>query len=1069
MNLVELSMRRPVTVSMAAVALLVFGMVLLNRLGLTLLPDLSYPTLTVRTSYPGSAPSEVENLISKPIEEAVGVIKNVRTVKSVSRAGQSDVLLEFNWGTDMGLAGIDVREKLDIVQLPLDIERPSLLRFNPSLDPIQRLSLSRPLADDSPTTNEQNLTWLRRLGDEQVKKQLEAVEGVAAVKISGGFEDEVQINIDQEKLSQLNLTIEQIAQHLKAENVNLSGGRLEEGSQRLLVRTINQYQSVEEMANTIVARVQNKPVYLRDIAEVALRYKEREAITRISGVEAVEVAIYKEGDANTVTVAERVQQRLEGLRKSLGDEVKLDLIFDQSNFIKASIDEVMSNGVQGGVLATIILFMFLRNIRATVIIAASIPIAVVISFNLMYASNVTLNVMSLGGLALAIGMLIDNAIVVLENIDRYRKQGYSVWEAARVGTSEVSGAVTASTLTSVAVFLPLVFVEGISGQLFRDQALTVTFSLLVSLLIALSLVPMMSVSGTKPSAEDSAAIYRPRRINILSRLLSWALKFIGIISLGLHHLWRPILFGFDKLYKLSERLYSRSLKWSLEHKSNVLLASLSLFLFTLYLVPKLGLELIPQLAQGEFVAYLRAEPGTPLAKTDKLLLTANQIAADMPEVERTFAVSGTGNRLDASPDRGGENFGELNIVLKRPVDKATELNSMQQLRDALRNLPGVQVQIERRALFSFKTPLELEVYGYDLDALKSVSQVIANQMKSNDRFSDIRSTIEQGHPELQILFDHDKASRLNLSVPDIAQRVVKKLRGDIATKYAFRDRKIDVVVRVSEENRNSIEEVRNLIISGTDQGNIPLSAVAEVVQKIGPSEIHRIGQERVAVISTNLRYGDLSEGALALQQIVDTTPTPPGINIKVSGQSEEMQSSFRSLMFALALAVFLVYLVMASQFESLLHPFIIMFSVPLASIGAVLALWLTGNTISVVVFLGLILLAGIVVNNAIVLIDRINQLRSEGQEKSAAIIAACETRLRPILMTTLTTVLGMLPLALGLGEGAEIRAPMAITVIGGLLTSTVLTLIVIPVVYTLVDRRAAYKKDSVDSSDTTRA
>lgn len=1055
MNLIELSMRRPVTVSMATVALLVFGMVLLNRLGLTLLPDLSYPTLTIRTNYPGSAPAEVENLISKPIEEAVGVIKNVHTVRSISRAGQSDVLLEFNWGTDMGLAGIDVREKLDIVQLPLDIERPSLLRFNPSLDPIQRLSLSQTIPENaSAKMREQQLTWLRRVADEQVKKQLEAVEGVAAVKISGGFEDEVQISIDQEKLSQLNLTIEQVAQHLKSENVNLSGGRLEEGSQRLLVRTINQYRSVEEMANTIVARIEGTPVYLRDIADVAMRYKEREAITRINGEESIEIAIYKEGDANTVTVAERLTARMEPLRKSLGEELKLSVIFDQSTFIKSAIDEVMLNGIQGGLLATIVLFLFLRNLRATMIVAASIPVATVISFNLMYSANVNMNIMSLGGLALAIGMLIDNAIVVLENIDRYKKQGMSVWEAANVGTREVAGAVTASTLTSVAVFLPLVFVEGIAGQLFRDQALTVTFSLLVSLLIALSLVPMMSATGTRPGlVENDEVLYRKRRINVYAPLLGGIMRVVGWIAHGLHLFWKPILYAFDKSYQATAAAYDRSIHWALNQRATVLAIAIALFAFSLALLPRLGVELIPQLAQGEFVAYLRAEPGTPLQRTDEYLLRAHRMASGYPEVDRTFTVTGTGNRLDASPDRGGENFGELNVVLKKPVNKQTELAVMQRLRDDLRTLPGMQIQIERRALFSFKTPLEVEVYGYDLSTLKAVSSQLVSQMNANDRFSDVQSTIEQGHPELQVLFDHEKAARLGLAVPEIAQTVVKKLRGDIATKYAFRDRKIDVVVRVDEANRDSIEEVRTLIVGGSEQRTIPLSAVAEIRQTLGPSEIHRIGQERVAVISTNLRYGDLGEGAKVLQGIIDNTQTPSGISIDISGQSKEMQTSFRSLMFALSLAIFLVYLVMASQFESLLHPFIIMFSVPLASIGAIFALWLTGNTISVVVFLGLILLAGIVVNNAIVLIDRINQLRHEGIEKRSAIIQAAENRLRPILMTTLTTVLGMLPLALGIGEGAEIRSPMAITVIGGLLVSTLLTLVVIPVLYSIIDFR----------------
>ncbi|MFZ5842792.1 MAG: efflux RND transporter permease subunit [Pseudomonadota bacterium] len=1119
MTLIELSMRRPVTVSMAVVAMLVFGLVLLGRLGLTLLPDLSYPTLTVRTTYTGAAPSEVENLISKPIEEAVGVIKNVRTVKSISRAGQSDVLLEFNWGTDMGLAGIDVREKLDLVQLPLDVQRPTLLRFNPTLDPIVRLSLSRATVSgtQTPEAAEQSLTALRRLADEQIKKQLEAIEGVAAVKISGGFEDEVQINIDQDKLAQLNLSIEQVAQHLQAENINLSGGRLEEGSQQLLVRTINQYQSVQEMADTIVTSKDGKPVYLRDIAQVAMRYKEREAVTRINGVEAVELALYKEGDANTVAVAKEIKRRLESLGKSLGEQLKLDIIYDQSVFIEDAVGEVIDNGIQGGILATLILYLFLRNVWATVIIALSIPVAVVISFNLMYAAGVTLNIMSLGGIALSIGMLIDNGIVVLENIDTHRKMGKEIWQAARDGTAEVAGAVTASTLTSVAVFLPLVFVQGIAGQLFRDQALTVTFSQFVSLFIGFTLIPMLAVVGKRRSAAaeplttlhrgqhhgevnvplantaptataDTGAVERQpsrlgrlvriiaapfrvlgriiavlltpfvwlaqrlRKIPVATLMLSWLLKFAGFIGHVMHLLFKPVVSGFNYGYGKLERGYDQLINISLQHRPTVLAVAFGMFGLSLYMLSRIGVELIPQLAQGEFVANLRAAPGTPLAKTDEILLKAHQIAAAMPEVERSFAVAGSGNRLDASPDKGGENVGELNVVLKKPVSQDTEAAVMRKLREQLAQLPGVQVQVERRALFTLKTPLEIELVGYNLDELRAASAQLLTMMRAQDRFIDIRSTVEDGYPELQILFDHERAASLGLSVPDIAQRVVKKLRGDIATRYAFRDRKIDVVVRLAEDDRNSVEEVRQLIVNSDQDRPVPLSAVADVRLAIGPSEIHRIGQERVAIVSANLRYGDLGEAAAAAQALIDQLPERSGVEVRLAGQNAEMEVSFQSLQFALLLALFLVYLVMASQFESLLHPFVIMFSVPLALVGAVLALVITGQTISVVVFIGLIMLAGIVVNNAIVLIDRVNQLRDEGMQKLAAVREAGRSRLRPIMMTMLTTVLGMVPLALGIGEGAEIRAPMAITVIGGITVSTLLTLVVIPVLYTLLDR-----------------
>jgi len=746
----------------------------------------------------------------------------------------------------------------------------------------------------------------------------------------------------------------------------------------------------------------------------------------------------------------------------------------------------------------------------------------VISFNLMYAAGVTLNIMSLGGIALSIGMLIDNGIVVLENIDSHRKLGKPIFQAAREGTAEVAGAVTASTLTSIAVFLPLVFVQGIAGQLFRDQALTVTFSQIVSLFIGFTMIPMLAVIGQRKTAEavaqtrlhhapDTASdnnqitkaettteavvaakapsrlrrlfsrigaafkpvgvVFRPvgkrlrwlatpliwlfrfwKKTAVTSIVLSWLLRLFGLIGKGMHLLFKPIVNGFNYGYRKTELGYDQLINLALQRKLIVISVALALFGVSLFMLSRIGVELIPQLAQGEFVANLRAAPGTPLAKTDNILLKAHRIAGAMPEVERSFAVAGSGNRLDASPDKGGENVGELNVVLKKPVSQQTEADVMRRLREELSRLPGVQVQVERRALFTFKTPLEVELFGYNLDELRASSAQLVAQMRAQDRFIDIRSTVEEGYPELQILFDHERAAKLGLSVPDIAQLVVKKLRGDIATRYAFRDRKIDVVVRLDESDRNSVEEVRQLIVNADPKAPIPLSSIAEVKLAIGPSEIHRIGQERVAIVSANLRYGDLGEAATQVQKLIDQLPERSGVEVRLAGQNEEMQVSFRSLQFALLLALFLVYLVMASQFESLLHPFVIMFSVPLALVGAVLALVITGQTISVVVFIGLIMLAGIVVNNAIVLIDRINQLRAEGMIKLAAVREAGRSRLRPIMMTMLTTVLAMVPLALGIGEGAEIRAPMAITVIGGITVSTLLTLVVIPVLYTLLDR-----------------
>ncbi len=1079
-GIIELSTRRPVTISMFTVALVVFGFVLLGRLGLTLLPDLSYPTLTVRTEYPGAAPLELENLISKPIEEAVGVVKNLRQVRSISRAGQSDVLLEFNWGTDMGLAGLDVREKLDIVQLPLDVKRPSLLRFNPTLAPILRLSLSKSKESqtESQILDEETLIQLRRFSEEEIKRQIESVEGVAAVKISGGLEDEIQVLVDQAKLAQLNLSIEQVANKLRVENVNLSGGRLEEGSQQYLVRTINQYQSVSEIANSIIATVNSSPVYLKDIATVEQKYKEREAITRLNGKEAVEIAIYKEGDANTVSVARALKRKFASIKKNMPEEVVLDEIYNQANFIEQAIDEVINNAMIGGVLAMIVLYLFLRDFRSTLIISLSIPISVIVSFNMMFGFDITMNIMSLGGLALAVGLLVDNAIVVLENIARKREEGHHQVEAARQGAKEVSGAILASTLTTIAVFLPLVFVDGIAGQLFSDQALTVTFALLVSLLVALTFIPMVSaIQGIKESDHNSASekqidneqsIEKVISISIWGRMLNFVTHTIfntltGVIQLVAHAIGRLLFWLFQILvipfnwfYSGLERLYKSILNAALNAKLLVVTVALALFGSSLLLIDKIGIELIPQMSQGEFIVEIEAMPGTKLANTDEIVKRAQKLAESIPEIARSYSVSGSGNRLDSTPDKGGENHAELNIVLNPGVVGEQESTTINLLRDKLKEIPDIKVKIDRPALFTFKTPLEVELVGFNLEKLKSVSDQLQQKISASERFSDVKSTVEVGHPEIQVRFDQEKASYLGLSVPDVAEQLVKQLRGEIATKYAFRDRKIDVLVRVSEDQRSSIEDVRNLIINTTGEKSIPLHSIADVRIETGPSEIHRVNQERVAIVSANLTYGDLGEAVVELQSIIDEIPNYAGIEIRVAGQNEEMESSFDSLKIALALAIFLVYLVMASQFESLLHPFVILFSVPLALVGAVFALYLTNTTLSVVVFIGLIMLSGIVVNNAIVLIDKINQLRLQNIEKVEAVKLAGEARLRPIIMTTLTTALGMLPLALGIGEGAEIRAPMAITVIGGLLLSTLLTLVVIPVLYCLMDRSTEY-------------
>jgi len=1072
-RLIEIATERRVTIIMMMTAIVLFGMVSLSRLNLNLLPDISYPTLTVRAELTGAAPVEIENLLTKPIEEAVGVVRNVRLVRSVSRSGQADVTIEFLWGTDMDMAGIDIREKLDVLFLPLEASRPLLLRFDPSSEPIVRLGLlckpewTIPESTDdqgvvSPAEtkhdpecgSEARLKALRRLAEDRIKSELEAEEGTAAVKVSGGLEDEIQIRVDQQKLSQLGISIGQISERIRTENVNLSGGRLEEGNQRFLVRTLNEFQSVDEFRDAIIAYVAERPVYLRDVASVEQGYKDREAITRVKGQESVELAIYKEGDANTVQVAERIARRLETVRDSLPENFELITVYDQSTFISSAVSDVRLAAILGGLIAIFVLYGFLRDARATTIVGIAIPVSVIGTFLLMYTNDISLNIMSLGGIALAVGMLVDNSIVVLENIVRKKEQGEGILEAAQNGTTEVGSAVVASTLTTIAVFFPMVFISGVAGQLFKDQALTVTFALIFSLIVALTLIPMLSSIGAQSRYDDGddgeAANWFTKSAAFIVKIFGFVFFLIGKLFWAL--LWAPtwILQAF---YRSVAAIYPGILRWSLKHRASVILISLLLFLSTMALVPRLGSELIPQFSQGEFTANLRLPPGMPLAETDKAIQVAQRVAADIEDVELNYSVAGTGNRLDANPVDAGDNSGTLSITLKEGADREAEDRTMAAMRAELATLPGVQYEFTRPSLLSFASPLQIEVSGYDLGSLARVSQSVVQALSASNRFTDIKTTIESGNPEIQIVFDQERAAKLGLAVRDIANSVVSNVRGELATRYTWRDKKIDVLVRSVDTRQSSIEEIRHLIVNPTSERPVTLDAVADVTVSEGPSEIRRVAQDRVAIISANLAFGDLGAAAQEAGAIVRRTPMPVGVSAIVSGQSEEMQDSFKSMQFALALAVFLVYLVMASQFESLIHPFVILFTIPLALVGAVLALFITGTTINIVAFIGIIMLAGIVVNNAIVLVDLINQLRVQGKERFEAILEAGTARLRPILMTSLTTTLGLLPMAMGFGEGSEVRTPMAITVIGGLTVSTLLTLVVIPVVYSLMDRK----------------
>ena len=1293
--------RRPVAILMVVLAVCVFGWVSYQRLSLNLMPDISYPTLTVRTEYPGTAPEEVETLLSRPLEQELGIVPHLVNISSISKAGQSDIILEFEWDTDMNAMSQEIREKADRVWLPQDAEKPLLLRYDPSLDPIIRIGLHGP----------QDLYALRYLAEHDIKRELEALAGVAAVKIKGGLEEEIHVALNERQISVMGLDINQINNRLAQNNVNLPGGNLREGQVEYLIRTLNEFVTVDEIAGLIVARQGNADVYLRDIAEVGRSHKDREIITRVNGRESVEIEIYKEADANIVAVAEGVRNALFGLpeqreyveqktreaqrseeqirqeeerkkqeaakaaeknnkeaqqkeleqkkreeaRKAmehlrmtdfighrLPPGAKLELLSDQSGFIENSITEVQINALIGGTMAVLVLFVFLRNVVHTLIVGLTIPVSIMATFAPMYMFDVSLNIMSLGGLALGIGMLVDNSIVVLESIFRCREEGDDLVQATIRGTSEVGTAVLASTLTTITVFFPIVFVEGVAGQIFGDMALTVVFSLLASLGVALFFIPMLasrllvaagSVLGRQvalfltpmPTARQGlteqsdrsdflrlqalsrarvvlsssdnrwrkaaqAALALPYLIGevllriglaaatlvaavlkgaflLVSELLWWLIKpveyfwlkrertfqdWIGtwaaesrigpwtffervwpgilgfesprILGEAVQHYWHwanrsehlaskalkllalplvliylaavrfvlgtilrlvsivlhvalmlvclilmaalfllgillmpvflPLLFLFERGFRLVQQTYPALLGWALKQRLLIVGGALAALLVCWYkLLPELGTELIPQVHQAEFNLDLRLPVGTPLEETAAIVRQVEGIAGQQPQVARVATTVGTDRSASSSAEEG-EHTAQVTVRMTEGSSAAQEAALIQHLRDEVEDIPEIEVEVSHPALFSFKTPIEVEIRGYNLRQLRQLSLEAESRMAGLPGLVDVKSSLQAGNPELQISYKRDQLAAYGLSLRNVAELVRHKVQGKVATDFRQDERQIDVLVRLREEDRLGLDELRRLVVNPNAPIPIPLSAVADIRVNEGPSEIRRIDQQRSAVVTANIQGVDLGTASGLIHDELGRMDFPVGFDFMISGQNEEMETSLQSLYFALVLAIFLVYVVMASQFESLVHPFVIMFTVPLALIGVVVALYLAQVALSVVVFIGLIMLAGIVVNNAIVLIDYINTLRRTGMEKTEAIIQAGAVRLRPIAMTTATTVLGLLPMALGLGEGAEIRTPMALTVIAGLISSTFLTLVVIPTVYSLVDRRA---------------
>lgn len=1012
MKISQIAINRPVTVTMLVLMVIVLGVVSLSGLNLDLFPDISLPTAVVITNYEGAGPQEIETMITRPLEQAMGTVDNFKKVSSTSSKGQSMVMVEFTQGTNMDYAALQMREKVDMVRgaWPDDVSDPMIFQYDMSMFPIIQLGMS--YGDD--------LSGLKTMAEEKVQKRLERIKGVAAVDIEGGQEEEVKIDIMPEKLQGYGITLTQLGQVLRGENLNLPGGQLKEGKYQYTIRTTGEFTSIEEIRNLPISTSKGV-IHLSDIAQVKQGYKDVTTSVFMNEKPCVMLAIKKQSGFNTVKVADSVNRELDKIKQELSD-VEFATIFDQSTYVKRSLGSVTNNALIGGVLAILILLIFLKNIRTTFIIGTAIPISIIATFILIYFSGITLNMMSLGGLALGIGMLVDSAIVVLESIYRYREEGYSRIDAAREGSNEVAMAVVASTLTTVAVFLPIAFIrDNIAIEMFRELALTVTFSLLASLVVSLTLVPMLASKILKiERMEDLKKKHTP--LAVIDR-------------------------GFERFLHGVESVYQRLLRWAVGHRKTVVFGTILLFVLSLVAAIFVGAEFFPQSDEGMFTVKIELPKGMVLEENAKITDMVEGSIQEFKELDYVFVVQG---------DNGDPSLTTIYASFGSKMDREKGIDQLlDEVRAKFKDIAGAKISVEKLSMMSMggagAKPIQVNIKGDELDVLKELADQMVEEINTVPGTREVSSSIAQTVPEAQIKINRQKASQYGISAYTIANTVQTAVMGQTVTRYKVGGEEIDVRVRLQSEAREDLKDLEYIMIPSPMGQNIPLYELADILMTKAPASIQREDQVRQVNVTGAISGRDARSVFVDIQSKIDGMNIPPGYEIKLGGENEDMIEAAVAFGLAILLAVLLVYMIMASQFESLLHPFTIMFSVPLAIIGVSFAMLIARKPFSVPSFTGIVMLAGIVVNNAIVLVDYINILRGRGMERNEAIFKAGPVRLRPILMTTLTTVLGLVPLALGIGEGAEMQAPMAVTVIGGLSFSTLLTLVFIPVLYTLFD------------------
>ncbi len=1019
MNLPAFSVRRPVFTTMATLIVILLGLVSLSRLPIDLMPDITYPTISIRTWYENAGPREIENLITRPIEQAVAAVPGVEEITGRSREGQSDVRVSFVWGTDLDAAANDLRDRLDRVvpSLPDDADRPMLRKYDLAATPILILGASSQL-DPVQTVD---------LLENQVRYRIERLDGVAALEVWGGLDREIHVNLLPDRVKALGVPLDAIISRLEDSNLNLPAGVLESGMHEISIRTPGEFTSLEELGNTVVERRGDAVIRLRDVAEIRDSWQRVTSIARVNGKPGVRLSVSKQSGANTVQVAELVLAELAKVNQDI-PQLSIIPVIDTSSYIKHAINNVMRSAGYGGAFAMLVLLFFLRNIRSTLIVAAAIPIAIIATFMLLYFGGLTLNLMTLGGLALGVGMLVDNAIVVLENIYRLRERGMDRAQAAIQGAGEMSGAIVASTLTTLFVFLPMLFIRSMAGIMFSQLAYVVGFSLLCSLVAALTVAPMLAskLMEKNPNLQDL-------RKKPLKRLAAWAGQEIARL----------------------ENEYRQLLAWALRRRWAVVSLTLVVFGASLLLIPLIGVEMSPKADESEVRVYADLEIGAKLSLLD---VTFRQIEAiverEVPEAASAITMLG-----GSSWRRRGSHSGQMRIGLVEQSKRSrTSHEIAADLAKKLRHIPGAKIRTRsRQGLFVLRmiqgqeAQLEVDVRGYDLDAADSLAQQVMNVMESVQGVSNVELSRETGSPERMIRVDRVKAESMGVSVEDAARMLKTVLGGTRAGEYREAGDEYRIVVKVKDAEHLSLNNLLDMAVTADDGQAVVLRNLVAVDTAEGPVEIERKNQDRVITVEGDYAGRDLGSIIEELQEKLKDLPVAQGFSVAIAGDWEMQQKSFNELFTILILSLLLVYMVMACLYESLRDPFIVMFSVPLAVVGVSLMLFLTETTFNMQSYIGCIMLGGILVNNAILLVDQTNRLyREEGWEMHAAIEEAGQRRLRPILMTALTTMFGLLPLALGWGEGGETQAPMARAVIGGLASSTLITLIFVPVMYSLL-------------------